>query len=101
MKLETAAGIMAQLGNETRLKIVRHLVKAGEEGLTVGDLQERLGIPGSTLSHHISHLRHVGLLDQRREGTTLFCFMNYKTMDNAVRFLTEQCCANARSSRAA
>lgn len=101
MKLQTAAGLMAQLGNETRLKIVRHLVKAGEEGLTVGDLQDRLGIPGSTLSHHISHLRQVGLLDQRREGTTLFCFMNYKTMDDAVRFLTEQCCADARSNRAA
>jgi DNA-binding transcriptional ArsR family regulator len=101
MKLGTAAGIMAQLGNETRLKIVRLLVKAGEDGMTVGDLQSQLSIPASTLSHHISHLRHAGLLEQHREGTTLYCVMNYETMDAVVRFLTEQCCTNAKSSHAA
>ena len=101
MRLETAATIMAQLGNETRLKIVRQLVKAGEDGMMVGELQAQLSIPASTLSHHISHLRHAGLLEQHREGTSLYCVMNYKTMDAAIRFLTEQCCANEKSNRAA
>lgn len=101
MRLETAAGIMAQLGNETRLRIVRHLVRAGEDGMAVGALQDLLSIPASTLSHHISHLRHAGLLEQRREGTTLYCVLNYATMNAAVTFLTEQCCANAGSNRAA
>jgi len=101
MKLETAAGILAQLGNETRLRIVRHLVKAGEEGVTVGELQAHLGIPGSTLSHHINHLKHAGLVTQQREGTTLYCRMNYKTMESVMEFLNDKCCINAGTRRRA
>ena len=101
MKLDTAAEVLSQLGNETRLKIVRYLVKAGEDGAPVGELQGHLSVPASTLSHHLSNLKHAGLIKQHREGTTLFCVANYKTLDGVVRFLTEQCCVNARSGRAA
>lgn len=101
MKLETAAEILGQLGNETRLRIVRHLVKAGGDGLSVGELQDHLSIPASTLSHHINHLKHAGLIEQRREGTTLYCSVNYRMVDATVKFLTEQCCVNAKSSRRA
>lgn len=101
MKLQTAAQILGQLGNDTRLRIVRYLVKAGEDGVAVGELQNHLSIPASTLSHHLSHLKHAGLIEQRREGTTLFCVMNYRTMDAVVRFLTEECCVNAKSTRVA
>lgn len=101
MKLQTAARVLAQLGNETRLKIVRYLVKAGEDGVPVGDLQNHLSIPASTLSHHLSHLKHAGLIEQRREGTTLFCVMDYRTMDEVTKFLTDKCCVNARSTRVA
>ena len=52
---ETTAPLLAQLGNVTRLQIVRLLVKAGNDGLMVGDIQRDLGVPGSTLSHHLSH----------------------------------------------
>lgn len=101
MKLATAAQILGQLGNETRLRIVRYLVKAGEDGVPVGDLQAHLSIPASTLSHHLNHLKHAGLIEQRREGTTLFCVMSYRTMNDVTRFLTEECCVNAGSTRAA
>lgn len=101
MKLDTAAQILGQLGNETRLRIVRYLVKAGDAGVPVGDLQAHLSIPASTLSHHLSHLKHAGLIEQRREGTTLFCVMNYRTMEAVTGFLTEECCVNARSTRVA
>lgn len=101
MKLETAAAILGQLGNETRLRIVRYLVKAGEDGVSVGELQEHLSIPGSTLSHHLNHLKSAGLIEQRREGTTLYCVMSYSVMESVVSFLTKQCCINAKSSRAA
>lgn len=101
MQLESAARILAQLGNETRLKIVRHLVKAGENGCPVGELQEHLAIPASTLSHHLSHLKRTGLIEQRREGTTLFCVLNYRTMDAVTTFLTRECCVNAASPHAA
>jgi DNA-binding transcriptional ArsR family regulator len=58
------------LGNPTRLKIYRILVRAGEEGMAVGRLQERLDIAASTLSHHLKALVAVGLVTQTREGTT-------------------------------
>lgn len=99
MKVDAAAKILGQLGNETRLRIVRHLVKAGDEGVPVGELQEHLSIPASTLSHHISHLKNAGLVEQRREGTTLYCSLHYRAMDATVKFLMDQCCVNAKSKR--
>ncbi|MDJ0958759.1 MAG: helix-turn-helix domain-containing protein [Arenicellales bacterium] len=98
MKLdfEQAAVLMAQLGNETRLKIVRLLVEAGVIGLPVGEIQRRLDIPASTLSHHISHLKHVGLVSQTRQSTTLSCCVEFSKIDAIVRFLTDECCVRGR-----
>jgi len=95
MKLDydTAATLLSQLGNQTRLKIVRELVRAGRLGIPVGDIQRALAIPHSTLSHHLSHLRSVGLVWQEREGTVLRCFVDYEKIDGIVHFLTEECCA--------
>ena len=83
---------MSQLGNQTRLKIVRELVRTGKSGLPVGDIKRSLAIPDSTLSHHLSHLRNAGLIHQEREGTVLRCYVNYDKIDDIVRFLTEECC---------
>lgn len=95
MKLDydTAATLLSQLGNVTRLKIVRELVRAGHSGMPVGDIQRALGIPNSTLSHHLSHLRSAGLVSQQREGTVLRCLVDYSKIDGIVAFLTEKCCA--------
>ena len=90
---DTAATFLSQLGNQTRLKIVRELVRAGKSGMAVGQIQKKLGIPHSTLSHHINHLRSVGLVHQERESTVLRCFVDYKKIDRIVKFLTEECCA--------
>ncbi len=87
-----AASLLSQLGNITRLKIVRELVRAGDAGLPVGEIRSRLDIPNSTLSHHLSHLRNVGLIRQEREGTILRCLVNYDHIDGIVSFLTEECC---------
>ena len=73
LSLEAAAPILAELGNETRLAIVRLLVRAGDDGLTVGDIQQAIGVPGSTLTHHLQRLRGAGLVSQTREGSTLWC----------------------------
>jgi DNA-binding transcriptional ArsR family regulator len=95
MKLgyEKAAALLSQLGNQTRLKIVRELVRAGKTGMAVGEIQKRLGTPNSTLSHHINHLRGVGLIRQTRESTVLRCFIEYERIEDIVTFLTEECCA--------
>lgn len=89
---DTAATLLSQLGNQTRLKIVRELVRAGRSGMAVGAIQKKLAIPNSTLSHHINHLRGVGLVRQERESTVLRCFVDYEKIDRIVTFLTEECC---------
>ncbi len=89
---DTAARLLGQLGNRTRLGIVRQLVRAGNSGMPVGEIQKALGIPNSTLSHHLAHLRSVGLVWQQRESTVLRCFVAFDKIGAIVRFLTEECC---------
>ncbi|WP_349367679.1 metalloregulator ArsR/SmtB family transcription factor [Salinarimonas sp.] len=83
------------LGNPTRLAIYRALVRAGEAGLAVGALQERVGVPASTLSHHLRTLVGVALVTQERQGTSLICRANYPVMNGLVAFLSEECCVDS------
>jgi ArsR family transcriptional regulator len=92
MNEATAAKCLAELGSPTRLAVFRLLVKAGPEGLVVGDLQRRLKIPGSTLSHHIARLAWAGLVDQRRDGRRLICSTKDGVMTDLLTFLTAECC---------
>ena len=95
MKIDDAAARLEALGNPTRLRIYRTLVRAGDPGLAVGKLQSRLSIPASTLSHHLKTLIIVGLISQERDATTLICRANYHTMRGLVDFLVAECCAEA------
>jgi len=95
MKLDDAAAHLEALGNPTRLKIYRALVRAGDAGLAVGRLQEKLKIAPSTLSHHIKTLVVVGLVNQVRDATTLVCHANCDVMRGLVDFLVAECCADA------
>lgn len=95
MKLDDAAAHLEALGNPTRLRIYRALVRAGDAGLPVGRLQEKLKIAPSTLSHHVKALVVVGLVNQVREATTLVCHANYDVMRGLVDFLVAECCADA------
>ncbi len=99
LDLDTAALLLDQLGNQTRLRIVRLLVRAGDNGRTVGDIQREIGVPASTLSHHLSHLRSAGVVWQEREGTVLHCFVDFKLISGLVNFLTAECCADTSTAR--
>lgn len=104
MKLEIAAGQLESLGSPIRLKIYRALVRAGDDGMPVGDLQAKVGLAASTLSHHIRHLREAGLITQERQATTLICRANYPAMNRLVGYLVDECCMDAKcrtSERAA
>jgi DNA-binding transcriptional ArsR family regulator len=101
MKLEDAAAQLEALGNPTRLRIYRALVRAGGAGLPVGRLQDKLKIAPSTLSHHIKTLVVADLITQARDATTLVCHANYDVMRGLVDFLVAECCADvAEDSRA-
>ncbi len=92
MELVETSKCLAELGHEKRLAIYRYLVRMGKNGVTVGSIQEELNIPASTLSHHISRLTQVGLVEQKREGTALFCSPQYNKLQNIISFLVEECC---------
>jgi ArsR family transcriptional regulator, arsenate/arsenite/antimonite-responsive transcriptional repressor len=95
MKIELAARQLEALGNSTRLKVYRALVRAGDDGLAVGRLQEKLGLAASTLSHHLHRLILTGLVTQERQVTTLICRAHYPAMDSLVGFLVDECCVDA------
>jgi len=92
MEHEQAVKCLSELGNSTRLSVYRLLVRAGPEGMTVGDIQRRLDVPASTLSHHIAHLVWAGLIDQNREGRMLHCQTKEGVMDDLIKFLSAECC---------
>jgi len=90
--LNDIAAALAELGHPTRLAIFRRLVQAGERGLPVGLLGEAFEIAPSTLSHHLKGLIACGLIEQIREGRTLWCRPRFARMHAVIGFLTEQCC---------
>lgn len=95
MNIERASRQLEALGNPTRLRIYRTLVRAGHAGLPVGQLQERIGIAASTLSHHLHRLILPELVTQERQATTLICRANYAAMESLIGFLVDECCADA------
>ena len=95
MKLDQAAKQLEALGNPTRLQVYRTLVRAGEPGLPVGRLQQKIGIAASTLSHHLHRLILTGLVTQERQSTTLICRANFPAMNTLLGFLADECCADA------
>lgn len=101
MNVEQAAKQLEALGNSTRLEVYRTLVRAGHAGLPVGRLQEKLGIPASTLSHHLHRLILTGLVTQERQATMLISRAHYPAMSTLLSFLADECCADAGCGTAA
>jgi DNA-binding transcriptional ArsR family regulator len=87
------ARALAALGHDARLSIFRMLVKAGADGLRVGDIAQHLGFAPSTLSHHLSTLVDAGLVVQDKRGREVFNRVDYPAMNRVVAFLTSECCA--------
>jgi len=96
MDHEKVAASLAELGNSHRLSVFRFLVKAGHDGASVGDIQKGLGIPASTLSHHLARMAKVGLIRQEKHSRTIVCIPEYGHLENLIGFLQEECCAGVR-----
>lgn len=93
MTEQQTADSLAALGNRTRLRLYRLLVRAGEDGLNVGDLQRLLEVPASTLAHHLATLARAGLVVQERRGREVVSRADYRAMRALVDYLTNECCA--------
>lgn len=85
------------LGAEPRLQIVRSLLAAHPAGMVAGEVQEELGIPASTLSHHLEKLKQVGLVTVRRVGTYLWYAADTDALREVMNFLYEECCTRNRA----
>ena len=82
----------AAIGAEPRLRIMQLLLTAHPQGLVVGDIQKSLGIPASTLSHHLDRLKNEGLACVRRKGTFLWYAANTEALQELLNFLYAACC---------
>ncbi len=91
------ADMMSAMGAEPRLRIVRLLLSAHPDGLVVGEIAEELGIPGSTLSHHLEKLKNVDLVTVRREGTFLHYAANSEALQELLAFLYAECCSRSKA----
>ncbi|MHB2165792.1 ArsR/SmtB family transcription factor [Alsobacter sp. R-9] len=87
-----AIGACAALAQETRLRIVRRLVRAGPEGLPAGVLGDAVGASSSRLSFHLAELRDAGLVTSRRQARSIVYAARFDTLGALVRFLAQDCC---------
>lgn len=96
MGVVEAASTFAALGSEQRLGVLNTLVRAGPEGLSIGELGKRSGVSGSTLTHHMKILSAAGLVRQEKRGRSIICVgAAYDVMQSLSAFLLSECCADA------
>ncbi|HEY5850453.1 MAG TPA: metalloregulator ArsR/SmtB family transcription factor [Lysobacter sp.] len=93
MKTDTALKALGALGHESRLAAFRELVQAGPDGLSVGDLRDRLDLPAATLTAQLNILRNAALVHDEREGRVIRVRANYLQMNDLIAYLTENCCS--------
>jgi DNA-binding transcriptional ArsR family regulator len=93
------ADMLAAMGAEPRLRILRLLLSAHPEGMVAGDIQAELAIPASTLSHHLEKLRNEDLVQVRRESTFLRYTANTHCLRDLLNFLYAECCTRSRAIR--
>jgi ArsR family transcriptional regulator, arsenate/arsenite/antimonite-responsive transcriptional repressor len=96
LKLDRYAEQLAALGHPIRLKVLRFIVQAGEEGVAAGDIQAHVDVPASTLSHHLKRLLDAGVLTTRNEGTFHYYAAQYTALRSLTDYLWEDCCKRGR-----
>ena len=95
MRADSAVEALGALAQEHRLALFRLLVQAGDKGMAAGAIAEKLGVPNSSLSFHLTQLRNAGLIVQERQHRSLIYRANYPAMNALVDYLMENCCAGA------
>ncbi|MGZ4833397.1 MAG: ArsR/SmtB family transcription factor [Terriglobales bacterium] len=93
------ADMFSAMGTEARLRIMQLLLKAHPDGLVVGEIQQELDIPNSTLSHHLDKLRNEDLVRVSRESTFLRYTANTEALQEILRFLYAECCTRNQAVR--
>ena len=87
-----AAEAFSAMGSESRLAVLRVLVQSGTKGLPVGQIQDRTGIPASTLAHHLKFLSGAGILRQEKHGRSIINYAEFGHLEALADFILEECC---------
>lgn len=88
------------LSNETRLDVFRLLVKAGPDGLSAGEIAERLGVVQNTMSSHLQKLSRAGIVTSRRQSRHIIYRVDFETVRALILYLLEDCCGGDAKLRA-
>ncbi|MEM7695701.1 MAG: metalloregulator ArsR/SmtB family transcription factor [Pseudomonadota bacterium] len=97
--IATHARALAALGHEARLTVFRALVRAGEDGLNVGEIAALTGLPASTLAHHLRALVTAGLVTQTKRGRAVVNRVDFPAANRTADFLLAECCTAAGLAR--
>lgn len=100
MTPELAAAGFAAMGSEARLSVLRALIRAGSDGLSVGDIQSRTGIAPSTLAHHLKFLAGAGLVEQDRQGRSTINRASFDQLEELASFILDECCLDTERKAA-
>jgi DNA-binding transcriptional ArsR family regulator len=98
MKEADAAAKLAALGHEARLRVFRLLVRAGPEGMNIGDVGRLLGIAPSTLAHHLGALVSAGLVTQEKRGRETINRADFGAMRRLLGYVEAECCAGVATA---
>jgi ArsR family transcriptional regulator, arsenate/arsenite/antimonite-responsive transcriptional repressor len=98
MDIKEALAAFDTLSQETRLRVFRLLVEYGYAGAPAGTLSTSLHIPHNTLSFHLSHMNHAGLVVSRREGRSIIYRANFDFFSGLIRYMIEDCCRDEFAS---
>ena len=90
---------LAALGHDARLDIFRLLVRAGHDGLTVGEIRDELDLAASTLAHHLRTLVDAGLVTQQKQGRDVINRVDFAEMNRTLDFLSAECCTGVTLKR--
>jgi len=93
------ARMFSAMGTEARLRVIRLLLAAHPQGIVASEIAEELGLPNSTLSHHLDKLKNHNLVNVRREGTFLWYTANDEVLQELVNFLYKECCTRGGAVR--
>jgi DNA-binding transcriptional ArsR family regulator len=99
MEVYEASEAFSSLSQETRLKVLKLLIRFGRDGLVPGKIAEELKIPDNTLSFHLSHMSKSGLITSEKKGRSITYFANTDLIQKLIGYLQENCCINEKSSK--
>jgi len=91
------ADMFSAMGTGPRLRIMRVLLSAHPDGMVVSEIGAELGIPASTLSHHLDKLKNEDLVKVRREGTYLWYSAHTEALQELLGFLYAECCTRNKA----